>query len=212
MGPVTKTMAGVLTLLLGAAVAQGMWMKVDESVPGERLMANIQRFIEQHPQDPQSYYVLEQLIDPQAQVRFDLAGNGSGRLWPWVKPQTGILVWDPQRTGQVTSGRQLFGSVTWWMFWSSGYEALAALDDDGDGFLRGRELEGLAVWRDAGSDAQSGPGEVVPVPVLGIERIAVHATQTQNGSGYSPEGIWMRDGRHLPTYDWTPIGQTQVVP
>ena len=71
-------------------------------------------------------------------VRFDLNGSGLPQRYGWVRPDTAILVWDPDGTGRVTSGRQLFGSVTWWMFWNDAYQALAALDDDA-----------VREWRDA---------------------------------------------------------------
>ena len=45
-------------------------------------------------------------------------------------------------------GLQLFGSVTWWLFWEDGYAPLAALDDNHDGRLEGAELKGIAIWFD----------------------------------------------------------------
>jgi hypothetical protein len=45
-------------------------------------------------------------------VSFDLDGFTTGQWWPWLQPDTCILVWDPNRTGRIASGRQLFGSVT----------------------------------------------------------------------------------------------------
>src|SRR5207248_5903091 len=89
---------------------------------------------------------LKRLLDERKQVDFDLAGDGVARKWPWVQSDTCLLVWDPQHTGQVRDGRQLFGSATWWIFWDDGYQPLAALDNDGDGWLSGNELAGLAVW------------------------------------------------------------------
>ncbi len=116
---------------------------------------------------------LEDLLDRSRQVRFDLAGDGRRADWPWVRPETALLVWDPAGTGEITSGRQLFGSVTWWIFWGDGYEPLALLDDDGDGWVAGRELAGLAVWRDRDGDGRSDPGEVIPAAQAGIARLAV---------------------------------------
>ncbi|HEV3197156.1 MAG TPA: hypothetical protein VGZ73_04600 [Bryobacteraceae bacterium] len=138
------------------------------------------------------------------QVGFDLDGFGAGRRWPWVRPDTCILVWDPNRTGRITSGRQLFGSVTWWMFWRNGYEPLAALDDNRDGVLSGAELRGIAVWRDANSNGIADPGEVVPVEGFGIVEIAVKPRQI-DGALQRNGGIKLRDGRSLTTFDWTPV-------
>ncbi|RYG70299.1 hypothetical protein EON80_08205, partial [bacterium] len=57
---------------------------------------------------------LPNLLNSKSSVTFDLASEnrklGLERRWPWIKPNTGILVWDPENTGRITSGRQLFGS------------------------------------------------------------------------------------------------------
>lgn len=147
---------------------------------------------------------LGDLLTPQKHVRFDLAGDKLGRSWPWVKPTTGILVWDPKHTGKITSGLQLFGSVTWWLFWKDGYEPLAALDNDHNGWLEGAELQGIAVWFDRNSNGVSEQGEVVSLASLGIERIAVHSAGSAEGVPANPNGIQLRDGSSLPTFDWQP--------
>jgi hypothetical protein len=61
----------------------------------------------------------------------------------------------------IESGRQLFGSVTWWMFWRDGYQAPAALDDDGNGWLEGNELAGIAIWRDLNGNGVCDPSEII---------------------------------------------------
>jgi hypothetical protein len=93
----------------------------------------------------ESHTPFARMIDPAARSRFDLAGDGRGQEWPWVTSSTAFLAWDPERTGQIRSGRQLFGSATFWMFFDDGYAVLASLDDDGDGWLTGKELDGIAV-------------------------------------------------------------------
>jgi hypothetical protein len=155
---------------------------------------------------------LASCLAPAATVCFDLDGSGREREWPWVRPDTGILVWDPARTGKIASGRQLFGSVSWWIFFDDGYQALAALDNDGDGELRGEELRGIAVWFDRNSDGISDPGEVVPVEEMGIERLAARATTTVGGCPANRTGLRLRDGRILPTYDWIPDPEVQETP
>lgn len=137
-------------------------------------------------------------------VRFDLDGLGVAGLWPWVGPRTGILVWDPKGKGEITSGRQLFGSVTWFVLWRDGYEPLMLLDDDGDGWLSGGELAGIAVWSDADGDGVSDPGEVVPAAAAGIDRLAAHATGLRDGVPSNDSGVRLLDGRIRPTWDWAP--------
>jgi hypothetical protein len=137
-------------------------------------------------------------------VRFDLDGDGVRELRPWLAPHAALLVWDPNNRGEITSGRQLFGSVTWWIFWDDGYAALAALDDDGDGWLAGAELTGLAAWRDANGNGTSEPGEVRSLADLGVRRLAVRATAKADGCPANPKGVEFADGRVLPSYDWIP--------
>ncbi len=152
---------------------------------------------------------LPELLAPDVKVKFNLDGTGRDIEWEWVKPDTGLLVWDPAGQGHITSGRQLFGTVTWWMFWRDGYHALNSLDDNRDGELRGEELKGLAVWFDRNSNGKSDPGEVIPVAKLDIESIATSATshaRDKHQSPANPQGLRMKDGRLLPTYDWVAEG------
>jgi hypothetical protein len=135
-------------------------------------------------------------------VVFDLDGDGVKEKWQWVTKEAGFLVWDGEKTGQVSSGLQLFGSVTWWMFWRNGYEALAALDDDGNGWLEDKELDGIFVWHDRNCNGISESGEVLPLEHFEIIRIAVSATHKDGKVLFNPFGIQLKDGRFLPTYDW----------
>jgi hypothetical protein len=156
---------------------------------------------------------LADLLDAEHTVTFDLDGSGRGQSWPWVKPATTILVWDPTGTGKIESGRQLFGSVTWWIFWRDGYAALDALDDDRDGQLSGAELRGLAAWTDRNGNGVADPGEVVSLESLGVESIAVRATGHDGESPCNRAGLRMKDGRTLATFDWVahPASETGTV-
>jgi hypothetical protein len=135
-------------------------------------------------------------------VAFDLDGTGRRQQYRWVQPDTGILVWDPQHTGRITSGRQLFGSVTWWMFWDDGYQALATLDDDRNGWIEGREMAALGVWFDRNQNGRSDPAEVQPVSETAITGVAAFATSTEANAMVNRRGLRLADGRVLPTYDW----------
>lgn len=145
---------------------------------------------------------LDDLLSPQTTVKFDLDGTGCDQTWPWVKPDTAILVWDPKGTGKITSGWQLFGSVSFFMFWENGYRVLDALDDNRDGKLEGDELCGLALWFDRDSNGISDTGEVVPVARTGIKSISARSTSKIGDSPCNSAGLIMSDGRVLPTYDW----------
>jgi len=139
-----------------------------------------------------------------ASVAFDADGTGLQKKWTWLNPNAAWLVHDPKQTGKVTSGLQLFGNVTFWLFWESGYDALSALDDNGDGQLTGKELAGLALWHDANGNGICDPGEVKPLSEYGIvalscksERDAKHPDRI----AFSKTGVTFSDGRTRPTFD-----------
>jgi hypothetical protein len=139
-----------------------------------------------------------------ARVTFDVDGSGLGREWSWITPKAAWLVSDPTGDGRIDSGRQLFGNVTFWMFWNNGYAPLAALDDDRDGILTGKELAGLALWHDANSNGVADPGEVKPVSAYGIVAISCK-WQTLNNNpdkvAFSPIGVVFQDGKTRPSFD-----------
>jgi len=145
---------------------------------------------------------LADLLAPARVVPFDLNGDGVVERRPWVKPTTGFLAWDSDRDGRITSGRELFGSVTWWLFFPNGYRALDVLDDNRDGALTGAELKGLSVWFDRNSNGTSDAGEVVSTDSLGIAAISTRPTGTDGKSPMHAAGIRLKDGRTFPTYDW----------
>jgi hypothetical protein len=146
------------------------------------------------------------LAAPDVHVAFDLDGLG-GSKWSWLQPSTGILVWDPQHTGSIESGLQLFGTATWWMFWRDGFQALSALDDNHDGWLSGAELTGVAVWTDRNQNGRSDPGEVISLAEAGVVRISVNAVADADGILGNPHGIEFSDGRWTPVYDWVSQGE-----
>ena len=144
------------------------------------------------------------LEDPNASVPFDVDGTGLATRWTWVTKDGGWLVYDPHKTGKITSGLQLFGNVTFWCFWDNGYEALRCLDDNGDGVLSGKELDGLAIWHDANGNGICEPGEVRPLSDYGIVAISCeYQTDSQHPDRivFSPRGVMFRDGTTRPTYD-----------
>jgi hypothetical protein len=143
-----------------------------------------------------------ELLGQDLQVKFDLDGDGNVELWPWVKPTTGILVWNQDGKGSITSGRQMFGSVTWWLFFNDGYHALDCLDDNRDGALTGSELRGISAWFDVNSNGQSEPSEIKSLDELGIVSISVKSTGTENGWPANKNGITLKTGRTIETYDW----------
>jgi hypothetical protein len=106
------------------------------------------------------------------------------------------------RDGRIESALQMFGSVTFWMFWDSGCDALCSLDDDGDAALSGRELERLALWH-ANVNGVSDRGEVRSLAAHDIVALSCrHSVVPEEDSlvaAYSTEGVWFRDGSTSPT-------------
>lgn len=152
-----------------------------------------------------------QLVDESSRVAFDFAGTGDRRAQGWLTPDAAWLVWDPEWRGEVRSGFDLIGQRTWSVFWSDGFEALRALDDNRDGELTGGELGGLSLWRDENRNGVSDPGEVIPANVHGIAALVVRGSATRPGLITAPNGVRFDDGRTRPLYDWTPgLGRTPV--
>lgn len=145
------------------------------------------------------------LLDSSKRVAFDLAGDDVARTWPWLKDGTALLVWDPRGTGNITSGRHLFGSATWWISFRNGYEALSLLDDNRDGKLAGDEMRGIAVWIDRNGDAVSQPGEVISLQQANIREIA--ATPDSPADLTASRGITFSNGQSVKSFDWitTPV-------
>ena len=119
----------------------------------------------------------------------------------WITPKAAWLVLDRRGTGRVASALQLLGSASFNLFWDSGYDALAALDDDGDGRLTDGELRGLALWHDADRDGVSDPGEVRPLAHWGIVALSCRQETGRHGVVLSPRGVTYRNGATRPTYD-----------
>jgi hypothetical protein len=141
---------------------------------------------------------------PDARVKFDVNGSGLDREWSWITPKAAWLVYDPKGEGNITSGRQLFGNVTFWMFWSNGYAPLAALDDNRDGTLAGQELANLALWHDANGNGVADPGEVKPLSAFGIVAVSCKwqtLVDHPDKIAFSPTGVTFQDGKTRPTYD-----------
>jgi len=145
---------------------------------------------------------LSDLVDGSASVAFDLDGSGLPRQWGWITPKAAWLVYDPQGDGQITSALQMFGNVTFWIFWRDGYAALRSLDDDDDGALRGAELRGIALWQDTNGNGVSDAGEVRSVFEWGVTAISCAGESDACGAVWCPTGVTFSNGTTRPTYDW----------
>jgi hypothetical protein len=142
--------------------------------------------------------------DRNAAVAFDADGSGLKRKWTWITKEGGWLVYDPKSKRHITSSLQLFGGVTFWLFWETGYDALASLDDNGDGVLTGDELKGLAIWHDANGNGICDADEVKPLAEYGIVAVSCRFERDPDHPdriAFAPKGVTFRDGKTRPTFD-----------
>lgn len=144
----------------------------------------------------------EQLVDLTSEVSFDYSGQGVPLKAGWLKPEAGWLVWDPKEQQKVTSGFQLFGSVTWVSSWDNGYRALGSLDDNGDGRISGGELKGLSVWQDGNQNGVSDAGEVRPVSAYSIVSLNYNHVRISKDYWESAGGVTFSSGETRSTFDW----------
>jgi len=83
---------------------------------------------------------------------FDLNADGSKEQINFVAPGSGFLVFDRNRDGHINNGKELFGPTS-----GDGFQELAALDDDKNGWIDENDAayQQLQVWsRDAANDDQ----------------------------------------------------------
>ena len=142
------------------------------------------------------------IVDRLARVRFDADGSGR-REWTWITPDAGWLVYDANDRGRITSALQWFGNVSYWLFWSNGYEPMRALDDNADGELSGAELTHLAIWHDRNRDGVSDAGEVRPLAAHGLVALSCNYVDGdgERFAAFSPRGARFANGTVRPTYD-----------
>lgn len=124
---------------------------------------------------------------------FDFDADGATEtVSEWFAPTEGIL-FDTRIEGPVT-GAHLFGDQGG--LFSDGFEKLARLDANGDGWVTGAELDGLAIWTDANSNARLDPGEQSALADYAVVGLAtdhvdfVSQARLADGSTMVTEDLW----------------------
>jgi hypothetical protein len=85
--------------------------------------------------------------------------------------------------------------------YANGYDKLALRDRDGDGVVRGAELEGLETWVDDG-DAKLEEGELKSLAELGVTAISAKMGLQENARGEDlMRSTFVRDGKTQVTED-----------
>jgi len=142
----------------------------------------------------------------------DLDGNGPSS-WEWVGPDDALLV-DLQQLAQSPEkvGFFVFGNHSWGMAWNDGFAALAELDGDKDGVLRGEELNRVGLWRDTNGNAKVEDGEVTQAGMAGITALQARSdADAPEGNYMSKAGAELQNGRTLTVWDWwsaaSPVAQ-----
>ncbi|MGC4003099.1 MAG: hypothetical protein QM811_08170 [Pirellulales bacterium] len=144
------------------------------------------------------------IVDDAARVAFDADGTGVKKTWSWITPDAAWLVTDHRGDGKPDSGLRLFGNVSFCCFWENGYHALRALDDDRDGRLSGRELHGLALWRDLNANGVADAGEVRSLSEHGVTALSCDYRIDETHPDrmpYASRGVTFENGEARPTYD-----------
>lgn len=130
-------------------------------------------------------------LDKSRMAFFDFHGDKFPVLMEWPGPNDGILC-EPADDGKI-DGRNLFGTANGF---KNGYEALKTKDADGDGKIKGAELDGLAIWTDLNSDARPQKGEV--------KSLSEHQITELSLKHKSFVSSYVRNGQSERMFDWWP--------
>jgi hypothetical protein len=121
-------------------------------------------------------------------TRFDIDGDGVKEPMGWVAGKAGFLALDLNGNDIIDDGRELFGDATMLlakdgMHAVNGFEALAQYDDNQDSVIDQKDavMSRLIVWFDSDSDGDSDPSELVPIAMMGVERIDLRYQSVREG-------------------------------
>ncbi|MDR2337864.1 MAG: hypothetical protein LBE20_04350 [Deltaproteobacteria bacterium] len=102
-------------------------------------------------------------LNPEEEAKKWVVWRGSEKL--------PLVVFDPKKSGKITSAEQLFGQHTFGKVWKDGFEALSSLDKNQDAKVSGAELKNLSLWFDKNHDGVSDKGEVVDIRAAGVTEL-----------------------------------------
>lgn len=109
---------------------------------------------------------------------FDWGGGSACEDTDWPSPATPWLVFDRNDNGLIDDGGELFGTGTELVSGEAAadrFDALAELDDDGDGALTPRDAawSRLALWADTDRNRVSAPNELAPLETYGVTALSL---------------------------------------
>lgn len=130
---------------------------------------------------------------------FDHDKNGIRTATGWVGKDDGFLVYDRNGDGVVNDGGELFGDNTLLKNGeraTNGYQALADLDDNGDGKVDAADsaFAKLRVWRDLNQDGISQQGELLTLDEARVKALNLTNKNSNrdlgNGNSLAEEGTY----------------------
>ena len=130
---------------------------------------------------------------------FDHDKNGIRFATGWVSKDDGFLVYDRNGDGVVNNGGELFGDNTPLKNGeraANGYQALAELDDNGDGKVDAADsaFAHLRVWRDLNQDGISQEGELLTLNEAKVKALNLANKNADrdlgNGNTLAEEGTY----------------------
>ena len=130
---------------------------------------------------------------------FDHSNDGIRTATGWVDKDDGFLVYDRNGDGIVNNGSELFGDNTPLKNGeraANGYQALAELDDNGDGKVDAADsaFAKLRVWRDLNQDGISQEGELLTLEEAKVKALNLANKNTDrdlgNGNTLAEEGSY----------------------
>lgn len=130
---------------------------------------------------------------------FDHSNDGIRTATGWVSKDDGFLVYDRNGDGVVNDGSELFGDNTLLKNGeraANGYQALAELDDNGDGKVDAADsaFAKLRVWRDLNQDGISQQGELLTLDDAKVKALNLANKNADrdlgNGNSLAEEGTY----------------------
>lgn len=111
---------------------------------------------------------------------FDLDKNGFAEKTGWIKGDDALLVRDLNGDDKINDGGELFGDQTvlsTGVKATTGFEALAELDSNKDGFFTTEDTEfsKLKIWKDTDADGVTDEGELTSLTEAGIKSISLNS-------------------------------------